>query len=265
MLIRFVRQIVAMPLFILAVICEMFSKGSAARLYHHAWRIGHDEMTGLAVLSKSLPYLGPEVVRVMAMEMMGKHPSASIASYAGLLAYEAGDNAEAARLLEFAKSMEGDPQCLTELLEFQLANAMAHNQEEVYDLAMTMSERRDLSVTTKRLALVHLIWIDMWRGHFDKARQRAEFILSIEDDPQMETILEAIYARDELFEKAKVCAQRALASLKVDRFFWQTLASHAAGLVERGNAALLELEGVDPDRADHARSILLSRGDSDDS
>jgi len=261
-LISTIRQLLALPVFLIAVLSGIFSRLLSARMYHLAWVIGHDEMMGLAVLAKSLPVVGPDLVRVMSAQMLEKHRSPSIAAYSGLLAMEAGDLEEAGRLMEMAKERKGDPQCLTELLEFQLASARAENDEEIWNLSMEMSQRRDLSPTAKKLAMVCLIWTEMWRGQFDRARERAEFILSIEDDPQMETILEAIHVSNDQFEAAQVCARRASSAPPANRLYWQALACYAVGLRELGEESLLELEKYNVTTAQQARAQILRLGSS---
>ena len=259
-LVRFIRQLLAVPFLLAAMVATFFSPRTAVRLYELAWLIGQDPTAGLTALIKLLPLEGPDAVGAHARAMLEKHPAPVIAAYAGLLALEGGDGAEARAMLDLAKSLGGDPQCLTELLEFHFASSRSDDPSVVRHLAMELSERRDLSPVVDKLVLTSLIWMDLTQQEFDRARRRAEHCLAIEDDLQIETILETIHVGQGRLDQARRCTARLASAPAGQVLFWRSLACHAAGLTARAGEALTELRDYDEALADRAASQILRTG-----
>ena len=259
-LVRLVRQLLALPFSILATVAGFFSPGLAAQLYYVTWLVGGDTQAALAALVKFLRIEGPDAVRIRAMIMVTKQPSATIAAYAGMLAFEASDTVEAEGLAALARSLGGDPDCLTEMLEYQIAGLRATDIRENWQLAAAMADRRDLSPTVSKMVLGSLMWLELSQHEFDRARLRAEHILAVADDPQAEIVLETIHVRAGRGAEAARCTARAAPASPASRLYWRCLASHAAGLHDRGASALGELRDYDTALAERVEAQLASIG-----
>ena len=261
-LVRFVRQLLALPFTILATVAGFLSPGLAAQLHYVTWLVGGDGQAGLAALVKFLRIEGPDAVRIRAMIMVTRQPSATIAAYAGMLAFEAGDTVEAAGLVALARSLGGDPDCLTEMLEYQIAGLRTTDIRENWQLAAAMADRSDLSPTVSKMVLGSLMWLELSQGEFARARLRAEHILAVADDPQAEIVLETIHTHAGRADEAALCTARAAAAPPANRLYWRCLASHAAGLVDRGAEALGELREYDVALAERVEAQLANMGGS---
>ena len=259
-LVRLTRQLLAVPLLLAAMVAAFLSPRLGARLQELAWLVGGDPAAGLTALIKLLPIEGPHAVRTHAGAMLAKRPAPVIAAYAGLLALEAGDGVEARGMLDLAKGLGGDPQCLTELLEFRLVSARSADHRGTWDLVRKWSTRRDLSPLMSKLVLTTLLWMDLAEHQFDQARRRAERCLAIEDDPQIETILETVHHHQGRTAQAAQCTARLAAVPQAHVLFWRSLASHAVGMTARAAEALAELRDHDEGLADNAASQILRTG-----
>lgn len=259
-LVRAVRQILSLPFSILATVAGFFSRELAGRLHNLAWLVGADGRSGLAALVKFLPTEGPDALRARALAMLARQPSAIIAAYAGMLAMEAGDTVEAEGLLNLAQGLGGDPDCLTEMLEYQIASSRASDIRENWQLAAAMADRRDLSPTVSKMVLSSLMWLELSQGQLEQARRRAEHLLAVADDPQVETVLEAIHVRADRLAEAGLCAARAASAPPARRLYWSCLASHAVGLHPRADEALAELRDYDTGLAEQVEKQLVQMG-----
>lgn len=260
-LVRLVRHLFALPFSILATVAGFFSPGMAGQLHYLAWLVGGQGQSGLSALVKFLSIEGPAAVRVRALAMLGRQPSAIIAAYTGILAMEAGDVVEAEGLADLARSLGRDPDCLTELLEFQIAAARTTDIRENWRVAAALADRRDLSPTVSRMALSSLMWLELSQGQLDQARMRAEHMLEVADDPQAEIVLETIHLQAGRDAQARACTARAESATPANRLYWRCLASHAVGLHDRAAEALAELGDYDATLAERVEDQLAKMGD----
>ncbi len=259
-LLRLIRQLLAVPLLLAAMVAAFVSPRTAVRLQEIAWLVGLDPTAGLTALIKLLPLEGPLAVRARAGAMLAKHPAPVIAAYAGLLALEAGDLAEARGMLDLAKGLGGDPQCLTELLEFRLVSACSTDPRSTWGLVRELADRRDLSPVMSKLVHTSLLWMDLSTERFDQARRRAEWCLAIEDDPQVETILETVHLCQGRPDLAERCTARLANVPPAHVLYWRCTASHTVGMTSRAAEALAELRDHDEALADNAASQILQTG-----
>ena len=260
-LVRLVRQILALPFSVLAMAAGLFSPAWAARLHYAAWLVGGEGRSGLTALVKFLAIEDPPAVRMRALAMLSRNPSSLIAAYAGIMAMDAGDVVEGEGLADLARSMGPDPECLTEMLEYQIAAARSADIRETWRAAAALAERRDLSPTVSRMALSSLMWLELSQGQFDLARGRAEHILAVADDPQAEIVLEAIHLRAGRDDQARLCAQRAAPAGAARSLYWRCLAHRAVGLDRRADEALAELRDYDTALAERAAGQLAQMRD----
>jgi len=260
-LVRLVRQLLALPFSILGTVAGFFSPALAAKLYYAAWLVGRAGQAGLTALAKFLHVEGQDAVRLRAMAMLTRHPSAAIAAFAAALASAAGDMAEAEGLVNLARELGGDPEGLTELVEHEIAASRTPDLRERWRLAEALADRRDLSPTVSKMVLSSLMWLELSQGAFDRARRRAEHILAVADDPQAEIVLETVHAQAGRAAEAARCAARAAAAPPANRLYWRALASHAAGLGQRSADALAELRDYDAALAERVEAQLAGMGD----
>ena len=260
-LVRLVRQLLALPFSILATVAGFFSPTLAAQLHTVTWLVGGDGQAGLAALVKYQRIEGSDAVRIRAMTMVTRQPSATIAAYAGMLAFEAGDTVEAEALAALARSLGGDPDCFTELLEYQIAGSRMTDIRENWQLAAAMADRSDLSPTVSKMVLGSLMWLELSQREFDRARKRAEHMLAVADDPQAEIVLETVHTHAGRLAEADQCTARAAAAPPANRLYWRCLASHAAGLYDRSAGALAELREYDAALAERIEAQLAHMGE----
>ena len=73
-LVRFIRQLLALPLVPGAMVAAMVSPPLSARLQEWVWRIGGDPMAGLAVLLKYQSLDDPQAARLRAARTAEEKP-----------------------------------------------------------------------------------------------------------------------------------------------------------------------------------------------
>jgi hypothetical protein len=106
-----------------------------------------------------------------------------LSAYAGILAANAGLEEVARGMLAAAKQLPVDQLGLTELLEFSIAMRFDASPAAACDYARSLEARHDLSPTVSKMMHTELLWNEMITERLGQAKQRAEYILSVEDDP----------------------------------------------------------------------------------
>ena len=261
-LIRWLRELVALPAVLLASLCAMLGSSWSARLIKLAWRITGNVDYGLMALGEFHKHEGPAASLREAQQWMDSSPQAAVAGWFGLRALEEGDLDGARAYLDLCNSLEGRSPGVAEMLEYQIA-ACGGDGAAWTEVARRLEQQRDLPPGLSKMIHTELLWVAVFGGRLDEARRRAEHILQIEDEPRANTAMWAMALRDGEAGRADRFRQRALRSPGLERdhrLYYEAAACEAVGLRDEAGEILAELRQHNVDLAEAVRQRMDAGG-----
>ena len=232
-LIRWGGGLLAIPLRLLALALRLLGMPNH-RLMRAIWFISGDEEAAIASLSPLLAENRRDEVLAVVQRWNARRPRPMLVGFAGLLLLDNGDISAARQaLLEGRQMAAPDPTAMLEVLEFGIAqkdeNLLAARQ-----CAIRLEQRRDLPPTLRREILYERMMNVLMERNFEDARQRAAFLLNIQQEPLAELVLWALAARRGDDQAAAMHLNRGLLPGSPQRYY-QYLAAWATQLpdVER--------------------------------
>ena len=148
-----------------------------------------------------------------------------------------------------------DPLAMLDMLEFMIAQ-----KDEVFfganQCAIALEQRRDLNPRLHRMVLHERMICTLLERNFDDARQRAEFLLRIQEEPAAEMVLWALAAaRGDSHAAAKhFCRGVQPDSLQ---YYYQYLGAWAVGLPNVDNYSM-ELHDADEALHEKAQKLIAA-------
>ena len=204
LLIRFLRNLLAVPFVLGASVAAMLSPAWSSRLWHTAWRVGLDSRHALQAAQQTLKAAGPTGALLELEVAIARTPCSLLWAFAGLVRLDAGDRDGAAACLDQTRALGSDPEGLGELLEVRWAYLDPQGSEAAGQLAESLETRRDVSSLVTRIAL-HMRAMDLLgQGRFDEAALRVERLLRVAHDPMAEVAGWAIDLHAGRREKARL-------------------------------------------------------------
>ncbi len=251
---RAIRRLVALPFLWLGQLAGTLKTPLCIPALNAAWSISGDGDVARIALYRMHQHRGSEAARRQAAAWMAERPRPAIAAFAGLMALEAGETDVARDLLAQGRMLGDDDAGGLDLLDFWVT-ARSEDPHAAAEFASRMQTRRDLPSALKKLMLTELLWDAMRHQRFEEARDRADFLLQVEDVPEAEMALWALAKHG----GSRVEAQRHLrqASLPPQRkIYFQVIGNLAIGSGGEAREMLERLRELDPSLAeDVARSF----------
>lgn len=180
-LVRTIGWLLSLPLVWMGQGAAMLGQPVCVPLLAAAWRLGGEGNIALAALTRCRQHVSLEAAWRRAVQWLAWRPQPEIAAFAALLAAQAGDLAEARRLVVYGQQLGRDRPGMLELVEFLLADADP-DPEVGAETARRLAARDDLSPAVSKLVRGQLLWEAMLAGRMDEVRRRADHLWSIEDD-----------------------------------------------------------------------------------
>ena len=191
-IIRWIRTLASLPVLWLGQLLSRFGAHPGVPLLKAAWAVGRDAEAGREALSAVRRFDGVEAATALAESWLARYRCPQFAAIAGLLALERDDAERAALMLQAGRAVGDDPLGALEWLEFLIADRRGDAQAVAQSLRM----RSDLPPQLSHAILVELMYDCLLRGRFEEARDRANHLLDISEDPQAEAVLWALARRD---------------------------------------------------------------------
>jgi len=182
-IIRFIRMLLSLPFLWGGQLTGMFQMPISIPLLRAAWWISANGQTGLSALVAIAKHGDAAQAIGCAIAWTEKYPRVELSAYAGILAANAGLEDVARNMLVAAKQLPVDQLGLTELLEFSIAMRFDASPNAACDYARGLEARSDLSPTVSKMMHAELLWNEMLTERLGQAKRRAQYILSVEDDP----------------------------------------------------------------------------------
>ena len=181
--IRFLRNLLAVPLVVAATALAMLSADWASRLYHWAWLVSLEPRQAFRAAQQALKAAGPQAALFELETALARTPCSMLWAYAGLVHMDLDDPAGAATCLREAHDLGPDPDGLSELLAMRLAYLDPQDNAEAGRLAESLEARRDVSGLVTRIALHIRVIALIGQGRFEEAAQRVDRLLGVTHDP----------------------------------------------------------------------------------
>jgi hypothetical protein len=194
-LIRWIRELVALPFGLLGRLCMMLGSPWSADLIKLNWRITGDADSAFAALLQVQKHRGTEASAREARQWMESSPHPVAAAWLGMLAVGQGERDEALDWLNLCATLEGDSAGLVEMLEYFLA-AGDPDAATTEAVVRRLEQRRDLPVGLSKMIHTEMLWMAVTQGRLDEARRRAEHMLEIDDDPGANIVMWTLARRD---------------------------------------------------------------------
>lgn len=256
-LVRWICWLASLPLVWLGQGAAMLGQPVCVPLLKRAWLVGGDGTIALAALARIAQHVSAKAARSQAAEWLARRPQTEIAAYAGMLALGAGETDVAREMFARAQQLGPDRGGMLEVLELLLADADGDAGVGT-EVARRLALRDDLSPAASKLVYQQLLWDAMFQGRLDEVRQRAEHVLSIEDDPLAATAMWLVARRDgRPSDLGRELARFDVAP--VVRLQLEVLGHLAAGELEEARRALPQLRQLDARAADHAQQCIESK------
>lgn len=255
MIVRSVRKLVSLPVEWLAQGALMLNLPASVSLLSAAWRVGADEEVGRAALMAMMRFRGRAAARAEAERWLREAPAPVFAGFAGLLAMEDNDVPAAQAFLARGRELGDDPLGGLDWLDYAVAMASGGGAavNERLDLRSDLPPDLARVVRTERMigALVH--------REFDRARQGADRLLEVADDPTAEVVLWALARKDGASARAEAHLARATLPT-APRLYYQFLGCWAIGDSAETARLLEELRREDEALATKAVAALQGAG-----
>jgi hypothetical protein len=226
-------------------------------LLRAAWRLGGSGAVAGAALAAILQRRGPAAAQAQAARWLQQRPRPEIASFAGMLAVDAGDLETARDLLARGRQLGDDRTGALDLLEYFIA-ARTGQGAQVLELARRFQDRRDLPSLLSKAVLSVLMWDALEHGRGEEARRRALHLLEVDLVPEAEMVLWALHLRDGDHAQAEVHLERS-GLPPPQRSYYQFLGSLAVGRTDHARQFLLQLRDLDGFLAGKAEAALKSK------
>jgi len=190
-LIRWIRKLLSLPLEWAGLLANMFKQPFALPLFQAAYAVNGDGQTALAAVQVARARQGPEAAQAMSEHYLSKKVQPETAAIAGLLAIDRGDLPAAGVHLDQARSSGADRTGLVDMLA--LFAGLRNPDDAVSDaVALEMAARSDVLPIVSKTSRMHLLWRHLQNHDFDQARNCADRLLAVEDNPQAYAVLWAI-------------------------------------------------------------------------
>ena len=250
-LIRWIRELVALPFGLLGRLGMMLGSSRSIDLLKLNWRITGDADSAFATLLQVQKHRGTEASGREAQQWMESSPHPVPAAWLGMLAVGQDSRDEALAWLDLCTTLEGDSAGLVEMLEYFLA-AGDPDDDATEAIARRLEQRHDLPVGLSKMIHTDMLWITLTEGRLDEARRRAEHLLQIEDEPGANIAMWALARRDGDAARAdhfQQRAQRATGLADDQRLYYLASACEAVGFRDEAARILPELREHNADLA----------------
>ncbi len=253
-LIRWLGIIVSLPFYWLGMAGAMFRLPPAVQLLRAAYFLSVDQAMGVTALSTMSGLLGPPAAWQQAQKWAQTRPGPDVVAYAGLAAVDQNDLATAKAYHVQSLALGRDSSGLQEMLEFFII-ARGGDQKAIGELIARLSARRDLSTQVSKFLENFLLGHEMERGDYVAARNRANRLLAIEENPEVRVKLWALDLRQG--DPAGAQRQLSRASLPPPRL----LAMQALAMAQTGDRPatyelLNQLRQYDAQQADRIQAAI---------
>lgn len=253
-LIRWLRSLISLPILWIGQLLLNFNAAPAAPLLKTAWTVSGDTETGRLALMAVSRLESTSKAYALATEWLAQYPNGVFAGTAGLLALELDRLEEAQQLLQRGHELGSDRFGSLEWLEFLIAERTNTGVE----VARRLEQRRDLPPDLSCAVRISLMFDALMNGRFDEARQRAEALLDIENDPRAEAVLWALALR--AGDAAGIREHDARIDLPAaHKCYYQFLGSLAVGAKVEAEKALNALRNYDAALAERAVAEIRRR------
>ena len=256
-LIRWIRELLAVPFVWTGRLAASFKLPVEVPLLKAAWHISRNGQSGIAALAAVHRQQGVQAATLLVQAWMQSCPRPEIAAFGGLLAIDAGDVELAKAYLQRGRQLGTEQAGTLELLEFFIV-IRSGGPDAATQLAQRFSTRSDLPAHLSVMVLTELLWRDMRQGNWEAATAGARHLLAVADAPAAEAALWAMA----LHRGDGQSAQRHLARVKfpaAQRACYLCMGSDAVGLHEQARGFLEELRQADPALAQRTESYLRPR------
>lgn len=193
-MIRWLGQLVALPLKVLLILASIVPIFDRLPLYRAIWALTHDPYYGRNLILLLAQRQGLDAARSFAEEAFAACPDGSIAAMIGQLEAEAAlDLDRALAWLRHAREYPGlrNPDGLL-LLELFLSNHIPNlDPNRVIESILS---RTDLSMDLTRVALITKAQLDLKAGQWDRALQTADQMLAVSEVPLAHWIRWIVYS-----------------------------------------------------------------------
>jgi hypothetical protein len=186
-----IRWIASLPFFWAGLFLGTCKLPGCVPVLKTAWRLGHDDRMGATALRRIIQEDSSEAARIQAATWLAAHPRPEMACLAGLLAMEAGDWSEAAKMRKLCHDLGGDEEGLIDWLDLRVAGLENDDRtsEELYE---KLSNRSDLSPQVSKMILNYYLFQALVAKQWDEVERRAKHMASIEESPLTATAFWAL-------------------------------------------------------------------------
>lgn len=257
-LIRIASLFLSLPFFWIGQLLGMFRLPGSVPLLEISWRISHNDRIGLTALRRMHQQAMPESARCQAAEWLASNPRPGIACFAGLLALEAGDWEEAARMCDLCRELGGDEEGLIDWLDLRIMD-LNNDEAAQNEFYRKLALRKDLSPAVSKMLLNYYLFQSLVAKDWVEVERRAKHLWSIEESPLTATALWALdrhRGRPDSF-------QRYIKNMRLNQTqiqYYQGLGYSALEDWEQAFQMLVQLRQADAQVAASFQTTLLQMG-----
>lgn len=259
-LVRWIRTILSWPVTWAGQLLMMFKQPVCVGLLAKAYEIGGNPNTAAMALAATSHFQPIASAVSLASKWMRTKPHATVAAFGGLLSLQAGDEHSAKNFLQVAQKMAPEPTGTIDQLEICLTQTDRTGRESL-ELAKRFEQRNDLppmaAVWTKRVRMFETLR----QGDIERARQYAQYMTSINDDPEAELVMWAYYLQRGDQTGANIHLAQTAKMESDKRLHYQAVACKAIGQNDLARQYAEELREHNPSAADELLRYLAGKGD----
>lgn len=258
-LFRWLRTILSWPLTWAGQLLMMLRQPVCLGLLKRAYEIGGNPNTAAIALSSASRFQPIASAVALASAWMQTKPCATVAAFGGMLALQAGDIHSARNFFQTAQAIGSEPTGAIDQLEIYLAQTDQTGRESL-ELARRMEQRNDLppmaAVWAKRVQMFQALRM----ADLDRAWEYAQYMTSIDDDPEAELVMWAYYLNHGDQTGANIHLAKAQSLPPDQRLHYQAVACKAIGQENLARQYAEQLREHNPKAAEDLLKYLAGKG-----